>query len=257
MADELEEVKTQVAIANRILADVGLADGVRASLGHASMRLPSDPNRFIVKGRGYRIDVLSRMRPEDMVTCDLEGRWVDGPPASMPCNEIKMHSCIYKSRPDVQSVVHVHPDFTVLLTSLRQPIRPLAQEGALLVRRPLPVYPHAKIVTSDEEGQEVARLLGDGPAVLMLGHGAATVGKSLQESVTAMVHLEHQARLSYRAYSAAGPDYPCIPDELLEEMAAAPSPHTEPHLRDRAAAIGNPRRAGIWPYLTEIASATM
>src|SRR5713226_5271126 len=68
---ELDEVKRDVAIANRILAHVGLATGVTASLGHASLRVPSDPNLFVVKGRGYEMDVLSYMRPQDMVVCDL------------------------------------------------------------------------------------------------------------------------------------------------------------------------------------------
>jgi hypothetical protein len=54
-----------------------LAAGVRASLGHVSMRVPGDPHLFVVKGRGYRVDVLSRLRPADMVVCDLQGNWVD------------------------------------------------------------------------------------------------------------------------------------------------------------------------------------
>src|SRR5437667_5840091 len=130
MADRssLEAAKVEVAIGNRILAECGLAVGVRASLGHVSMRVPGDPNLFVVKGRGYRIDVLSRMRPEDMVVCDLEGNWLDGPAGSMQCGEIKIHSCILRDRPDVQSVVHVHPKFTVLLSVLGTEIRPLAQE---------------------------------------------------------------------------------------------------------------------------------
>src|SRR5688572_31534914 len=91
MADRasLDQAKLEAAIANRILAEWGLATGVRASLGHTSMRVPGDPDKFVVKGRGYRVDVLSRMRPEDMVVCDLEGNWVDGPPNSWQCNEIK------------------------------------------------------------------------------------------------------------------------------------------------------------------------
>ena len=64
---EWDEVKYQVAVANRVLAEVGLATGFRASLGHASMRLPTDPGKFIVKGRGYRVDALHSIRPEDMV----------------------------------------------------------------------------------------------------------------------------------------------------------------------------------------------
>ena len=75
MADRssLEAAKIEAAIGNRILAAFGLAEGLRASLGHVSMRVPGDPTMFVVKGCGYRMDVLSRMRPEDMVVCDLEG----------------------------------------------------------------------------------------------------------------------------------------------------------------------------------------
>ena len=58
----LDALRREVAIGSRILALTGLASGVRASLGHVSVRDPGDPNRFVVKGRGYAIDVLSRMR---------------------------------------------------------------------------------------------------------------------------------------------------------------------------------------------------
>ena len=71
-----------------------------------------------------------------------------------------MHSCIYKSRPDVQSVVHVHPRYVVVMSVLQATLVPMCQEGIQLVRRPLPVYPHVKTVWSDEEGMEVASLLG-------------------------------------------------------------------------------------------------
>jgi ribulose-5-phosphate 4-epimerase/fuculose-1-phosphate aldolase len=67
-------------------------------------------------------------------------------------------------RPDVQSVVHVHPRFIVLLSVLGTPLVPMRQEGIHLVRHPLPVYPHVKTIQSDAEGMEVARLLGDGSA---------------------------------------------------------------------------------------------
>ena len=56
-----EDVKRQVGVANRILAEVGFASGPLASLGHISMRVPENPNRFIVKGRGYEIDALPVM----------------------------------------------------------------------------------------------------------------------------------------------------------------------------------------------------
>ncbi len=80
MVANLDEVKRQVAVANRVLADVGLTTGATAALGHASMRLPSDPSKFVVKGRQYGIDALAAMRPEDMIVCDTEGFLVESPP---------------------------------------------------------------------------------------------------------------------------------------------------------------------------------
>ena len=100
MAQELDQVKEKVALGNRILAEAGFAEGVLASLGHASMRLPTEPDHFVVKGRGYRLDALSAMQPEDMIVCDLDGNKVDGPVGSSQCYEVKMHSAIYKTHPE-------------------------------------------------------------------------------------------------------------------------------------------------------------
>jgi ribulose-5-phosphate 4-epimerase/fuculose-1-phosphate aldolase len=171
---------------------------------------------------------------------------------------VKIHSCIYKNRPDVVSVVHVHPDYVVLMSVLQHDLKPMAQEGAMLVTKSLPVYPRTKIITSEAEGQEVARLLGHGEACLLLGHGAVTASSvGVEGAVLAMVHLEHQARLNYLAMCAAGPNHPSIPLHLAEETALA-RPEAEPHIRDRLAHVpGGRPYGGIWAYLREVVTADM
>jgi len=131
MSREIDEVKFEVASATRILSHMGLATAVTAALGHVSMRVPNQPDLFVVKGRGYEIDALDEMQYYDMIVCDLEGYKVDGPARSTQCSEVKIHSCIYRERPDMHSVVHVHPRHVVLMTVLGQPILPMCQEGAL------------------------------------------------------------------------------------------------------------------------------
>src|SRR2546423_12799121 len=101
-----EDVKREVTVGTRILAALGLASGVRASLGHVSMRVPDDPDTFVVKGRGYAVDSLSTIRPADMVVCNLDGFLVEGPREVIPCFEVMIHSCVYKARPDVHSITH-------------------------------------------------------------------------------------------------------------------------------------------------------
>jgi len=247
MVSQLEDTRRQVAIANRILSDVGLATGVTAALGHASMRVPDHPDRFVVKGRQYAIDALAVMRPEDMVVCDTEGFLVEGKPGLTQCSEIKIHSCIYKTRPEVHSVVHVHPRYTVLMSALGETLVPMCQEGAQLVRRPLPVYPHVKTIQSDEEGMELVGYMGTEEAILLQGHGAVTTGATLAETVMSMLQLEEQARMNYLACCAAGRDHPRIPEELVEEMNNRTPLHELPHFRDVLQGQ-QPQRDGIWNY---------
>ena len=162
-----------------------------------------------------------------------------------------MHSCIYKLYHDVQSVVHVHPRFTVLLTTLGQTIKPMCQEGIELVRRSLPMYPHVKTVQSDAEGMEVAGLIEGHKAVLLQGHGATTTGADLEEAVMNMLRLEEQARMNYYALSALGPDYPSIPEALIAEMSERPPLSELPHFRDvMVTPAGSAAAGGVWQYYT-------
>lgn len=254
MSSELKQIKREVAAANRVLADQGLARGVYASLGHASQRLPSDPERFVVKGRGYAVDALARMKGRDMVVCDLDGNMLDGPPGSTPCFEVKMHSAIYRRRPDVQSVVHVHPPFTTVMGVLGAQLRPMCKSGdevAHLLSRPLPVYPHWKTVESDEEGMEVADALSGGKIVILLGHGATTTGISLADSVMTMLSLEEQARMNWYAYCAAGPNHAYVSSELLAESVNRPSAAELPHFRTLLAGAPMPSGNGAWEYFLD------
>jgi L-fuculose-phosphate aldolase len=249
---ELGDVKHEVAMANRVLSNLGLATGLTSGLGHASMRLPSNPDHFVVKGREYAFDALSIMEADDMVECNLDGFLVGGRAGLTQCSEVKIHSCIYKWRADVQSVVHVHPRYAILMSMLTGTLHPMCQEGAQLVHKPLPVYPHMKTVQSDEEGMEVAGLLGEGRAMLLRGHGAVTVGRALSESVLGMAQLEEQARMNYLAYCAEGKGYSYAADDLLTEMTDRTPLYEQPHFKDVLQGRP-PQRDGIWAYHRAVA----
>jgi ribulose-5-phosphate 4-epimerase/fuculose-1-phosphate aldolase len=251
-----DDIRYQVAIANRILAELGLASGMNNSVGHASMRVPEDPGKFIVKGRGYEMDVVGLMRPEDLVVCDLEGNKVEGPANVSQCYEVKMHSCIYRARPDVQSVVHVHPRFTILMSVLGKRLRPMSNSGGRLVRNEVPIYPHSKLILTDKDGSEVAALMGKGQAVMLKGHGAATAGASLQESVTSMLHLEEQAMMNTWAVTLAGMEHPYMSDEMLDEARNQPAYETLSHFKDSY--DPNRRTAnGFWAYYVDKAAKSL
>jgi ribulose-5-phosphate 4-epimerase/fuculose-1-phosphate aldolase len=250
-----EAIREQVAEANRVLAEFGLSSGAVAAHGHVSMRVPEAPDRFVVKGRGAAIDVLARSRAEEMIVCDLEGYTLEALPGFTPALEVKAHSCIYKMYPNVQAIAHTHARFVAVMTVIGAPIRPMCQEGIGQVRRPLPVYPHVAPVLSDEEGMAVAGLLGDHTAVLLEGHGATTVGANLEQAVMNMINLEEQARMTWYAYCAAGPNHRYIPDENVAEVSNVQRANQLPHLQGVMSQRPAERRpGGVYAFFSELAS---
>lgn len=257
MSTDVHDVRPQVASANRVLAQAGMAAGVLASLGHASMRLPSDPERFMTKGRGYAVDALALMEPDDMVVCDLEANLIEGPPGVTQVSEVMLHACIFRTRPDVQAVVHVHPRFATVLSVLGGNIVPMCNEGNVLVRNPLPVYPNARLIVKKEDGMDVAGVLGDGRAMLLRGHGAITVGGSLEEAVVSMLELEEQATMNWYARCAAGPDHARLASEDVDDWVASSKLRgSQPHFKQASTTRDESEartqaQSGLWAYLTQ------
>jgi L-fuculose-phosphate aldolase len=160
---------------------------------------------------------------------------------------VKIHACIYKTHPQIQAIVHVHPRYTILMSVLTGSLKPMRQEGAQLLRHPLPVYPHVKTIQSNAEGMEVANLLGESQAMLLRGHGAVTTGKALSEAVMSMAHLEEQAQMNYLAYCAQGKDYTYLKDDVLDEMLNRTPLSEQPHFKDVLKGR-EPQRDGTWNY---------
>ena len=258
MSREIDEVKREVAIATRILAEMGLATHILASLGHASLRVPNQPGLFVVKGRGYKTDALHVARPEEMIVVDLDGNFVDGPKGTSQCYEVKMHSCIYREHPNVMSIVHTHPRYTNVLGLNDVKLKPMSNEGHALVRNDLPVFPHSKLIITEEDGMQVAGAIGNSPALLLRGHGAVTTGNSLEQSVMNMLHLEEQSRLNWYALSAFGPDYKGIPADNMDEFAAGQAAMRQaPHLATPLANMPPVLVGGVWKYYSDLVSADL
>src|SRR5438105_15239766 len=94
------ELRQLVADAGRILYRLGLTD----YMGHVSARIPGT-DRIVIKPRhSVRIRAQDRLRPDDLLIVDLDGKTIagnDGPPA-----ERFIHTCIYRARTEVQYIAH-------------------------------------------------------------------------------------------------------------------------------------------------------
>jgi HCOMODA/2-hydroxy-3-carboxy-muconic semialdehyde decarboxylase len=199
------KVIEDLVAAYRILADHNLLDG----WGHVSVRHNKDPNRYLM-ARGMSADMVTA---KDMVEFDLDSRPVDthGLPMSALFTERYIHGEIYKHRPDVVAVVHTHAPSIIPFGDTKVPLRPMYHRAAFIAFG-VPVFEIRDkagmtdmLIRNAKLGEYLAGVLGDHPAVLMRGHGAAITAPTLQRVVARTIFLSLNASLQAEAMKMGAP----------------------------------------------------
>lgn len=202
--ESLLRAMQELVVANRILATEGICD----AFGHASIRHPGDPDRY----------VMARSRSPGAITIDdlmeytLDGDPIDQRGRAMYA-ERHIHGGVYVTRPDVQAVIHSHSHAVIPFGVTGVALQPVLHMGAVTGGNP-PVWDihdnfgdtHMLVVNMDQ-GRDLARGLGEGRVALMRGHGAVVVGKSIKEAVMIAVYLEINARLQLQSLQLGKPTY--------------------------------------------------
>lgn len=216
-AQEIGELKDKMALACRIM---GLRAVTRGSFGHVSARVPGEQNRFLIKSKGPEETALEFATVRDIITIDEEGEVVEAPDGLQAPNETPMHMAVYRKRPEVNSVIHVHPDWVVLLTAVEKPLLPIYgaydPSGLNLALRGIPVYPRSRGITNDELGEDFMRSMGEKDVCLLRGHGVTTAGRSVEQSTSNAFAIFELARMNYMAYAIGDPKP--IPQEDIDEQ---------------------------------------
>ncbi len=115
-----------------------------------------------------------------------------------------MHLAVYRCRPEVSAVLHAHPPKATAFAVCRRPIvLPGLAELALSVGE-IGIVPYAAPSTS-----RLAALVAEGAAkhdaLLLSGHGALTLGRSLMEAYLNMETVEQAAAIALDAAALGGP----------------------------------------------------
>jgi ribulose-5-phosphate 4-epimerase/fuculose-1-phosphate aldolase len=200
--------------ANHILFHQGVVDG----FGHVSVRHPVRPDRFLLA----RSMAPGLVTAQDVLEFDLDGAPVE-PDGPAPYLERFIHGEIYRKRPDVGSVVHSHSPavvpFSVVTGTKLRPICHmcgfLGGETPVFEIRDFAGSGSDLLISDNRLGVALAQSLGQGPAVLMRGHGSTVVGNTVRQAVFRAVYTEVGARLQMEALRLGPVTY------LTEEEAVA------------------------------------
>jgi HCOMODA/2-hydroxy-3-carboxy-muconic semialdehyde decarboxylase len=194
-------VLEELACASRILADQGVFD----AFGHLSMRHPGSPDRFLMS----RSKAPALVEADDIMEFDLDAEAVD-PQGRSGFLERFIHGEIYKTRPDVMSIVHSHSPSVVPFSLVPNKMQAMYHNAAFIAEG-VPVFDIREkfgatdmLVGNHEKGRELARVLGQKPVCLMRAHGSVAVGPSLKHAVFRAVYTEVNAKLQIQATIISG-----------------------------------------------------
>ena len=181
------ELLDQLAEVGRTAVARGL---VLASGGNLSARLAGE-HEFVVTAAGTWLD---RLTPDDFSVVTLAGERAGG--AARPSSEWKLHERTYLTRPDVNAVVHLHPQHAVLVDALGHAIRLITLDHASYVGSvgTVPYHPNG----SEELAEAAAEQAREHDCIVLSHHGCSALGPDVGMAYRRALNLEEAAVATYR-----------------------------------------------------------
>lgn len=148
---------------------------------HASVRVP-DSNSFLINPFGLLF--------EEVTVENLDRFEIDSPKE----NKINLagfyiHNAIYKQRPDVNCVIHLHTTAGIAVGANRQGLLPLSQY-ANAVLQSLSYHNYHGIVVDASDQEPLLKDLGSTNHMFLQNHGLLTVGTNVVHAFFNMYNLQ-------------------------------------------------------------------
>jgi len=119
------------------------------------------------------------MKPEDVCRVDYEGKQLAG--TRKRTSEVLLHLAVYKTRPDVNAVVHCHPPHATAFAVAQEPIPKciLPEVEVFLGEVPMARY---ETPGTQRFAETIIPYVRDCNTIILANHGTATFGPNLESA---------------------------------------------------------------------------
>ena len=183
------ELKHKIALSGRILYLEGHGDLV---FGHVSAR--TTHHSILMKASGLGLEEVTSA---NILELDFEGNKLRG--EGRPHLELAMHFEIYKKRPDINVVIHTHPAAAIALSTYGKAFKLINHDALAFFENLAYFNKYPGLISTTQQGAELAEALGDCSAVILQNHGIVVAGSSIEEAVVMAVQLEHACQILLQA----------------------------------------------------------
>jgi len=212
--DAVREAKIHLAAAHRLAVLDDLDEGID---NHFTVTVPGFEDRFLILPFGLH---WSEAKAGDMIVFNVQGETLEGEGVvelSAQCIHVPIHRIT-----GARVVLHTHQTWAVALNMLKDNrILPASQTAAFF--HGTVAYDDTYAGTADfiEEGERLARLIGDKHVLFMKNHGVLVVGDSVAQAYRRLYKLERVCRAQILALSTGQP-LEILSQEIIAQVQAVP-----------------------------------
>ena len=214
-ADPVQEAKIHLAAAHRLAVFHELEEGID---NHFTVTVPGHNDRYLILPFGLH---WSEARARDMIVWDESGKTLEGEGVvelSAQC----IHAPIHRVT-GTRVVLHTHQTWAVALNMLKN--------NRLLPANQTAAFYHGRIAYDDtyagtadtlEEGERLAKVIGDKHVLFMKNHGVLVVGETVAQAYRRLYKLERVCRTQVLAMGTGQP-LEVLSDAIVKQV-QAPAP---------------------------------
>ena len=182
---DIQQAREKVCEAGKQLLREGL---VARTWGNVSIKV--NDKQMVITPSGRRYEELT---PSDMVLVNFYTLKYEG--NIKPSSELKLHCEIYKTRPQMQAVIHTHQMYASIVAAAQKDVIVYDRAhqkilGGSVIKAAPYALPNTKKITV-----ETAKAVGTTKAALMSNHGVVCAGTDLNDAFEVARTLEKACEL--------------------------------------------------------------
>lgn len=164
-----------------------------ATDGNISSKITNDKILMTPKGKDK-----GNLKSSDLVVIDLSGKKIYG--KHQQSGEWRIHTIIYKTRPEINAVIHTHPIYTTAISltnfDINKPILPeiVIDIGKIAIVDYAPFY-------TEELANNLQKYVKNHNAFILRNHGLVAIGRSLEEALFRTEKVEYLCKILFVAKS--------------------------------------------------------
>src|SRR3954466_14125601 len=210
----VQQAKIDLAAAHRLAVLHDLEEGID---NHFTMTVPGYTDRFLILPFGLH---WSEARASDMIVFDETGKTLEGDGVvelSAQC----IHAPIHRIS-GARVVLHTHQTWAVALNMLKNNrLLPASQTASFFHGHVAYDDHYAGTADTLEEGERLAKLIGDRHVLFMKNHGVLVTGDTVAQAYRRLYKLERVCRAQILAMSTGAP-LEVLSDEIVAQVQSPP-----------------------------------